>query len=128
MVFDGHGPQGTECARHALDHVPKLALDELSKLEIDDEDRDAAVATAFRDAYVLADARLDKSKIDDAYSGTTAISLYVDRGKMYATNVGDSRTMLGYAAAASATLFLGRPSPRPGIRPLTNRGDPGFVL
>ncbi|KAH8052964.1 protein serine/threonine phosphatase [Aureococcus anophagefferens] len=41
--------------------------------------------------------RLSTSDIDDMYSGTTAISVFCDRGTLYVSNVGDSRTMLGTA-------------------------------
>ena len=93
-VFDGHGPHGTECAEFARDNVPALLQ---QSLKINGTADEAAVRESFRDAHVVTNERLSTSGIDDMYSGTTAISVFCDRGTLYVSNVGDSRTMLGTA-------------------------------
>ena len=91
-VFDGHGPHGTECAEFARDTMPQLLFQSLNMQGTESE---KAVKDAFRDAHVVTNEQLGESDIDDMYSGTTAISVFCDRGKLYVSNVGDSRTMLG---------------------------------
>ena len=66
-------------------------------LKINGTADEAAVRESFRDAHVVTNERLSTSGIDDMYSGTTAISVFCDRGTLYVSNVGDSRTMLGTA-------------------------------
>ena len=75
--------------------MPSLLLQSLKLNGTSDETQ---VKESFRDAHVLTNDRLSSSDIDDMYSGTTAISVYCDHGKLYVSNVGDSRTMLGAAS------------------------------
>lgn len=95
-VYDGHGPQGHHCSRFVRRRLPALIE---RNIQFDGDQ----VGCALREAHTECNLELRASEVQDAHSGTTAISVYVhgddggDEGghKITVCNVGDSRAVLG---------------------------------
>lgn len=91
-VFDGHGPKGHDVAVFAAENLVKLFLRH--------EERDAAPEQALREAFIDTQAILDDltrtSKISAGDSGTTGTLAYLPAGTglMYLAHVGDSRAVM----------------------------------
>lgn len=117
-VYDGHGRYGDQCAQFSRDHLPNLIARHIEKAKLDKHKRNSnnninnnssiksesmelskemtqnACATAHKQCNI---AMHTNAKLDDALSGTTAISCYVHgrRNRITVCNVGDSRAVLG---------------------------------
>ena len=89
-VFDGHGEEGEACSGFARDVLPPLLAGRLAA----GEEVDKAHAGAF--AETNARLRADPT-VDDASSGTTAVTLTLRGARVTVANVGDSRAILGEA-------------------------------
>ena len=85
LVLDGHGPNGHACAQFCLEELPQ-------KFE---EAQADTVEERLVQASVTTNRALHKSKVESRDSGTTAVSLLVNDGVLYCSNVGDSRCVLG---------------------------------
>lgn len=110
-VFDGHGPNGADCARQAQENVRKQFLegmkdDSTRKLSIvegmkdgDDSKReslDRSISSTLSRAYLRTSSLLETGEagIDASHSGTTATSLFITKDLLHTANVGDSRCLL----------------------------------
>ena len=96
-VFDGHGPNGHECARSAVDSIRTQfvgnVLDESTKRGSLDESE--TVKDCFSTSYLSASAKLETGSNGIAsHSGTTATSLFITKNYLHTANVGDSRCLL----------------------------------
>jgi len=125
-VYDGHGPTGQDCSHFARRQLPELISKYLQKAEEEaffeltlDETHEC-----LRKAHVECDSALHKSSINDLYSGTTAISLYIHDGHMTIGNVGDSRAVLGCPPPPSADNVQSPDSPKPRAVALSNDQTP----
>ena len=88
-VFDGHGPCGTESSSFVRDIIKtdfEGKNEEANNLTIEDR---------FKAAYKNANYKLAGNEaIDSSQSGTTAISLYIEKDVFHVANVGDSRCIV----------------------------------
>ena len=84
LILDGHGPNGHACAQFCLEELPRSF-----------EDAQGSVEEHLTQASVSTNRALHKSKVESRDSGTTCVSLLVDGGVLYCSNVGDSRCVLG---------------------------------
>jgi len=96
-VFDGHGPSGAECARHARAYVEEnfvnvMKHDRLKK----GLDQSIHVSSILETSYHDASSYLEKGGggVNGSHSGTTATSLFVTKDFLHTANVGDSRCLL----------------------------------
>ena len=85
LVLDGHGPNGHACAQFCLEELPR-SFEEAQSESIEERLVEASVKT---------NRALHKSKVESRDSGTTAVSLLVNDGVLYCSNVGDSRCIIG---------------------------------
>ena len=97
-VFDGHGPNGHECARSAVESIRtqfvENVLDE-SNTTRGTLDESANVSDFFSSSYQSASTKLETGSNGIAsHSGTTATSLFVTNNYLHTANVGDSRCLL----------------------------------
>lgn len=105
-VYDGHGPKGHECAQFVRKLLPQLVK---SKLK---ENSPEYHQMSLHEAHVECNQQLRSSSINDAFSGTTCITMYVhgqDSRKLTICNVGDSRAVMGTpnkSAASTSSLSL----------------------
>lgn len=86
-VFDGHGQFGTQCANFVRDRLVDILSADIRLL--DDPMK------AYNSAFLATNSQLHDSEIDDAMSGTTAITVFVSGDTLYIANVGDSRAVAG---------------------------------
>lgn len=86
-VFDGHGQFGTQCSNFVKDRLVEILSSDSTLLE--------DPVKAYNDAFLTTNEELHNSDIDDAMSGTTAITALVIGNKFYVANVGDSRAVIG---------------------------------
>ena len=84
LVLDGHGPNRHACAQFCLEELPRSF-----------EEAQGSVEERLIQASVKTNRALHKSKVESRDSGTTAVSLLVNDGLLYCSNVGDSRCILG---------------------------------
>lgn len=107
-VFDGHGRDGDKCAKFAAKHLPNIlarhihkikktvagASNRIENIELSKEQIHKACTASHRQCNV---ALHNTQEFEDALSGTTAISAYVQgrRNRVTICNVGDSRAVLG---------------------------------
>ena len=84
LVCDGHGPNGHACAQFCLEELPRSF-----------EEAQGSVEERLIQASVKTNRALHKSKTESRDSGTTCVSLLVNDGVLYCSNVGDSRCILG---------------------------------
>ena len=84
LVLDGHGPRGHACAQFCVDALPRSF-----------EEAQGTVEERLVEASVKTNSALHKSTVESRDSGTTAVSLLVNDGVLYCSNVGDSRCVLG---------------------------------
>mmetsp|Transcript_2234 Transcript_2234/g.2529 ORF Transcript_2234/g.2529 Transcript_2234/m.2529 type:complete len:755 (-) Transcript_2234:120-2384(-) len=110
-VYDGHGRYGDKCAQFSRDHLPNLIARHVKRIRNEKskkrnsntppEDivlRKEAIQSACATAHKQCNLAMHASQsLDDALSGTTAISCYVhgQRNRITVCNVGDSRAVLG---------------------------------
>ena len=108
-VYDGHGVDGQACSHFVRNRLPALVRDKLRAAVADD---DFVVLSTNQIHHALHEAHLEcnealhaEESINDAASGTTAISLYLHPHhsqqpqqrhlNITVSNVGDSRAVLG---------------------------------
>jgi serine/threonine protein phosphatase PrpC len=84
LILDGHGPHGHDCAQFCLEELPR-SFDEAQ----------GSVEERLVEASVKTNRALHKSQVESRDSGTTCVSLLVEDGLLYCSNVGDSRCILG---------------------------------
>ena len=123
-VYDGHGPDGHLCSQYVKRELPNLIEDYIvnntaairkQKQKSGTISDQAIIEASLQDAHVTCNDKLRSNKhINDLYSGTTAVSIYVhssnnsgdddnatkDDGavplpKITVCNVGDSRAIVG---------------------------------
>ena len=88
-VFDGHGDEGHSCAWYARDTLPARLLESIGGKE---ENCEEIIKKAHVDTNM---ALHEDANINDAMSGTTAVSFVITPGrKITINNVGDSRAMI----------------------------------
>ncbi|XP_021727736.1 probable protein phosphatase 2C 35 [Chenopodium quinoa] len=85
-VFDGHGQFGAQCSNFAKDRLVEILSNDSSLLK--------DPIKAYNDAFLRTNEELHNSDIDDAMSGTTAITALVIGNTLYVANVGDSRAVI----------------------------------
>lgn len=94
-VYDGHGEKGDQCSRFVSENLPSLLAAEIGEPDKKmQDDHYVAIENAHRKLNKL----MHKSKtVDDDWSGTTSISMYLrgDVPKITVANVGDSRIIVG---------------------------------
>lgn len=95
-VFDGHGETGDKCSHFAAQHLCTNLAQELQEkggLKAMDNGS-AAVMEVLNAAHSKANYSLHNSSIDDALSGTTAITVLQKGDRLIVSNVGDSRAII----------------------------------
>ncbi|KAJ4770180.1 Protein kinase family protein [Rhynchospora pubera] len=86
-VFDGHGEYGAQCSQFVKRKLCENLLRN-SQFHVD-------AAEALNAAYLATNSQLhDDNTIDDAMSGTTAITVLVRGRTLYVANAGDSRAVI----------------------------------
>ncbi|KAL7537297.1 hypothetical protein ACHAXR_007718, partial [Thalassiosira sp. AJA248-18] len=94
-VYDGHGEHGDKCSTFVRDSLPSMLAKGLDKAdEISVEQMDDNIKQAHKTCH----RNMNRSKkVDNDWSGTTAISMYLrgDVPKITVSNVGDSRAVMG---------------------------------
>jgi serine/threonine protein phosphatase PrpC len=118
-VFDGHGNYGDVCAQYVTKHLPRLMAEAIvearaagggarggasssSSSEGEEGELTKEVAhEAISRAHIACNDEVHRASFDDSLSGTTSISAYLqgDRNRITINNVGDSRAVIGRAAA-----------------------------
>jgi serine/threonine protein phosphatase PrpC len=120
-VYDGHGHVGHETAIFARDNLPpsmKLTLEDFDRTQGKERSYDQALT----DAHVATNEKLHKSPIDDAMSGTTSVTVLIDKSDLTIMNLGDSRAIIASelesmrASRASAGDIDASKSPEGGAR------------
>ena len=105
-VYDGHGAVGHHCSQFVRRHLPtyiETAMHDQFDLVLSTDQIHGALSKA----HVECNEALHASKeIDDYYSGTTAISVYVhgQQGQITIANVGDSRAIMGTQAQGNTAI------------------------
>jgi serine/threonine protein phosphatase PrpC len=93
-VFDGHGRMGEECSTLSRDAITE---DFSQRLELCKTKKNCKrnVQKALFDTYLNANDKLQQNEsVNTSQSGTTAISLCIDRKYFHVANVGDSRCIV----------------------------------
>ena len=91
-VFDGHGPEGHQCSDFATENIPRIFVSEVSG------GRD--VKTALERAHLTTHHNLlTSTTIDCSQSGTTAVTLLLEKNNCFISNVGNSACILGSRSA-----------------------------
>lgn len=85
-VFDGHGQFGTQCSNFVRDRLIEIISCDPALSEDPVE--------AYNSAFQATNSELHDSEIDDAMSGTTAITVLVSGNTLFVANVGDSRAVI----------------------------------
>ncbi|KAK7264557.1 hypothetical protein RJT34_32166 [Clitoria ternatea] len=85
-VFDGHGQCGSQCSNFVKDRLVEKLSNDPALLE--------DPVQAYNSAFLETNQELRTSGIDDAMSGTTAITVLVIGDTLYVANVGDSRAVM----------------------------------
>jgi serine/threonine protein phosphatase PrpC len=88
-VADGHGMNGHEVAELVRKTLPGLVA-----IQTDLPERPV---TALSKAHSDMDARINKSRIETSFSGTTSTSVLIVGNQLLCANIGDSRAILGYS-------------------------------
>eukprot|EP01035_Chromulina_nebulosa_P017471 gene17471-23023_t len=91
-VYDGHGKEGHLCSQFTRDYLPQNILNRLDKV-IDKSEKSTKQALTV--AHFTTNDLLHSSSIDDSLSGTTSISVLFRQNRVYVSNVGDSRAIIG---------------------------------
>ncbi|KAM7277131.1 hypothetical protein ACFE04_018997 [Oxalis oulophora] len=86
-VFDGHGENGAQCSQFVRKKLCENLLRN-SKFQVD-------AVEACHAAFLVTNSQLHTDIIDDAMSGTTAITVLVRGRTIYVANSGDSRAVIG---------------------------------
>eukprot|EP00735_Rhodelphis_limneticus_P013269 TRINITY_DN686_c0_g1::TRINITY_DN686_c0_g1_i1::g.28928::m.28928 TRINITY_DN686_c0_g1::TRINITY_DN686_c0_g1_i1::g.28928 ORF type:complete len:374 (-),score=47.19,sp/Q9SL76/P2C19_ARATH/39.37/2e-60,PP2C/PF00481.16/1.8e-46,PP2C_2/PF13672.1/2.7e-05 TRINITY_DN686_c0_g1_i1:228-1307(-) len=86
-VFDGHGWFGKEVSNFVKKTLPE---DILKQENLQTNPKDALMK-----AHIEAEKKLISSRIDISCSGSTAVSCLLQGNKIYTSNLGDSRAVLG---------------------------------
>mmetsp|Transcript_10050 Transcript_10050/g.22580 ORF Transcript_10050/g.22580 Transcript_10050/m.22580 type:complete len:458 (+) Transcript_10050:129-1502(+) len=87
-VFDGHGEMGR--------HMSNFAKNALTKSLFQHKDLHADPKVALENAYKTTQNQIETNhRGSAAQSGTTAVSAYQHRDRLFVANVGDSRAVLG---------------------------------
>ena len=101
-VYDGHGPQGEKCSQFTQQRLPELAVEYLEQhIHVADAEQDDLNLDDLQEAMFQAHTKVNRelrknSTIDDSYSGTTSISVLMNKdNRITVCNVGDSRAVLG---------------------------------
>ncbi|KAJ1459095.1 phosphatase 2C-like domain-containing protein [Pelagophyceae sp. CCMP2097] len=90
MVFDGHGPDGHECAWYARDNL------EIAASEIYSNKPHMQVEALLKEANETVNRNMHACKaVPSVDSGTTAVSILSMGETLYCSNAGDSRCILG---------------------------------
>eukprot|EP00741_Cyanophora_paradoxa_P007213 tig00001094_g6979.t1 len=87
-VFDGHGFAGREASHYVKDKLPAVIDKDRAGLR-------AAPEKTLTNAFIKTNKALRASKVDVTYSGTTAITCFLNGLKLWVCNTGDSRAVLG---------------------------------
>ncbi|KAK9139528.1 hypothetical protein Scep_009209 [Stephania cephalantha] len=85
-VFDGHGRFGDQCSHFVRDRLIEILSSDQALL--DDP------VKAYNTAFLATNSELHDSNINDAMSGTTAITVLVIGDTLFVANVGDSRAVI----------------------------------
>jgi serine/threonine protein phosphatase PrpC len=85
-VFDGHGEFGTQCSQF----VKRSLCENVLRSRHFHSDP----VQAYHEAFLATNAQLHRNSIDDAMSGTTAVTALVRGRTLYVANVGDSRAVI----------------------------------
>lgn len=104
-VYDGHGPHGEKCSQFVQQRLPDLVNNHILQAQNDymvlTTDQ---VQESLHKAHTECNDELHSSQINDSFSGTTSISLYIhDQSRITVCNVGDSRAVLGKCTTGSAS-------------------------
>lgn len=100
-VFDGHGVDGAGASRYARDRMEALLVEELRGRSGGSLDRMAglsneAVVAACKAAFAGVERAMRRTlKVDNSFSGTTAVIVLFIGCRLFAASVGDSRAVLG---------------------------------
>eukprot|EP00956_Cyclotella_meneghiniana_P022195 scaffold41616_cov66-Cyclotella_meneghiniana.AAC.3 len=96
-VFDGHGPNGHDCAVSAAKKVKSQFVREMQNISSHNiPDESTHVRDLLSTSYHEASMQLENGVIgiDASQSGTTATSLFITKDFLHVANVGDSRCLL----------------------------------
>lgn len=93
-VYDGHGPHGEASSQFVQQRLPDLVKKNIIKNQNDTFSIDQVHASLHK-AHTECNDELRLSQINDSYSGTTSITLYIHESRITVCNVGDSRALLG---------------------------------
>lgn len=100
-VFDGHGPNGENIARH----VAFTLYDVVVKKYAEDEKRSFPEAIEMGCLYLDAQMKVNPGLMDNngiVLGGSTGCTVWLLNGIIYSGNVGDSRFILSYSGRAVA--------------------------
>lgn len=87
-VFDGHGHRGKR--------ISEFAKDTLSRALMDSSDLHTDPRLALEQAYQATQRDIERRRgLEAAESGTTAVTAYLHRDRLFVANLGDSRAVLG---------------------------------
>jgi len=89
-VFDGHGASGEIVSQFLVHVLPQ----ELSK-ELKSEKKGDVSLALQRAFYHTSESLVDRESSNCAFSGSTAVAVYIDGDSLYCANCGDSRAVLG---------------------------------
>jgi len=98
-VFDGHGERGGKMSEFAKSTLTRSLF---ANRDLHSDPK-AALAEAYRNTQQLMESKHGPEAL---WSGTTAVSAYQHRDRLFVANVGDSRAVLGRCETA-----------RPGVKP-----------
>jgi len=97
-VFDGHGFAGKEASHYVKDKLP-------ATIEKDKHGLKTQTEKALSQAFIKTNKALRSSKVDVTYSGTTAITAFLQGNRLLVCNSGDSRAVLGTVHEGKVEAF-----------------------
>mmetsp|Transcript_6776 Transcript_6776/g.9149 ORF Transcript_6776/g.9149 Transcript_6776/m.9149 type:complete len:441 (-) Transcript_6776:36-1358(-) len=104
-MYNGHRSHGNGCAKYIQEQLPKLAQDHIEHQQFGDMSVSIdQIRASLHMAHTEVNDELRLSKINDSYSGTTAITLHIHESRITVCNVGDSRAILGTKKAGMDNL------------------------
>jgi hypothetical protein len=100
-VFDGHGVEGDGASEFCKRNIEKELTTQMTKDKFKFDFK-----RAYQQTFLSLDNQMHEAEsFDDAYSGTTAITVFFKGDQIFVANIGDSRAILGERHGARVNAY-----------------------